>query len=121
MPPLHFVMLAVGVGVAIPIIWLVVYWSFLKTNPSLMHAIMSSGHFDRALLAVWPSSMFLAADSEDRSVVIPVVSIAVNAVLYAGLGWLVWFGLYKNRIVLGLTVAALVVGWYCLFNWYAGR
>ena len=121
MNPLHFVIWSIGVGIGIPILWLIVYWTLLRGNPSVMSSLMSGGHLDQALLAVWPSSIFLAADPEDRSVVIPIVSVAVNAILYAGLGWLVWFGFYRNRVVLGLTVVAIVVGWYCLFNWYVGR
>lgn len=110
MNPLHFVIWSIGVGIGIPILWLIVYWTLLSGNPSLINSLMSVGHLDQALLAVWPSSIFLAADPEDRSVAVPIVSIAVNAVLYAGLGWLVWFDLYRHRVVLGLTVVAIVVG-----------
>ena len=118
MTPQYFVMSAIGVGVGIPIIWLIAYWTFLRGNPALMNLVMSALHLDQALIAVWPSSIFLAADPEDRSVAIPIVSIAVNAVLYGSLGWLVWFGLYRNRVVLAVTILLIAVGWYYLFNWY---
>lgn len=121
MGPQYFVVSAIGVGIGIPIIWLFTYWAILEGNPALMHSVMSVGHLDKALMAIWPSSLFLGADPEDQSVAIPIVSIAVNAVLYGGLGWLVWFGLYRNRIVLAGTVLLIVIGWCGLFSWYAGR
>lgn len=121
MAPQYFIAWAVGAGVVLPIIWLVAYWTFLRGNPGLMHSVMSVGHFDKVLLAIWPSSIFLAADPENRSVAIPVVSMAVNAALYGGLGWLFWVGLYRTRIVLVRTILLILVGWYYLFSWYAGR
>ncbi|MCY7309055.1 MAG: hypothetical protein LH632_23590 [Rhodoferax sp.] len=77
-------------------------------------------NFDRVLLAVWPSWIFFVADPEERSVAIPVVSVAVNAVLYGAIGWLVWFGLYRHRAMLGVAIGVVLLGWYFLFNWYAG-
>jgi hypothetical protein len=76
--------------------------------------------FDRVLVAIWLSWLFLIADPEERSVAIPVASVAVNAVLYGALGWLVWLGLHRHRALLGVAIAAVVIGWYFLFKWYAG-
>lgn len=82
---------------------------------------METLYLDRVLLGVWPSSVLLMADPEGRSVSIPIVAALANVVLYGGLGWLVWFGLYRKRAVLGLAAAVVVVGWYFLFSWYVGR
>jgi len=60
------------------------------------------------------------ADSEERSIAIPAVSIAVNVLIYGILGWMIWYGLYRKRIILGLAVAVVLVGWYFLLTWYAG-
>jgi hypothetical protein len=81
---------------------------------------MSANRFDRVLLAAWPSWIFFAADPEERSVAIPVASIAVNAALYGTLGWLVWLGLYRRREALVIAAAAVGAGWYALFKWYLG-
>jgi hypothetical protein len=118
--PQRFVALSVGVGVAVPALWLFVYWVFLRSNPGLISLIMGTYHVDRALLAVWPSWIFLVADPEERSIAIPVVSVAVNAALYGALGWLFWFGLYRHRAILGVVIAVALSGWYFLFSWYTG-
>lgn len=117
----RFVTLAVALGSALPVLWLIIYWVFLRSNPALVNSIMSSSNFDRLLLAVWPSWIFLIADPEEQSVSIPVMSIAVNALLYGILGWLVWFGLYRKRVVLGVTAVVILIGWYFLFSWYVGE
>ena len=58
------------------------------------------------------------ADPEGRSVSIPIMAILTNVALYGGLGWLVWFGLYRHRAMLGVVIAAVLIGWYFLFSWY---
>jgi len=121
MRPKYFIGCAFGVGLGLPIVWLIAYWTVLRGNADVMHSVMATGHLDRVLLALWPTSIFLAADPEDRSVAIPIISIALNAALYGGVGWLVWFGLYRSRAVLAGTIVLLLVGWYCLSGWYAGR
>lgn len=116
----RFVAFAAGIGVAIPLVWLAVYWTFLRGNPALINSVMSDSHFDRVLIAIWPSWLFLIADPEERSVAIPTAAIAVNAVLYGGVGWLVWFGLNRRRFVLPVVAIGVLVGWYFLLRWYAG-
>jgi hypothetical protein len=116
----RFVSLAVAIGVAIPALWLTVYWLFLRGDPALIGSVMSTYRMDRVLLAVWPSWVLFIADPEERSIAIPVVSVAVNALLYGSLGWLVWIGLYRQRTVLAIVVASVLVGWYFLFSWYGG-
>lgn len=116
----RFVLVSVALGIAVPFIWLSIYWLFLRDNPELIHRIMSKGRFDRVLLALWPSWIFLVADPEERSIAIPVASVAANALLYGVLGWLIWLGVYRKRTVLGLTAVAIAAGWYFLFSWYLG-
>ena len=116
----RFVAVAAAIGVAVPVIWMAVYWAFLHGNPALIHSVRSAVHFDRVLIVLWPSWLFLVADPEERSVVIPVAAIAVNAVLYGAVGWLVWFGLNRRRFVLPLAGVGALVTWYLLLRWYAG-
>jgi hypothetical protein len=112
----RFVSVAVAVGVAIPAAWLMVYWVFMRGNA----AIMSAGYLP-ILSVIWPSWLLLMADPEERSVAIPAASIAVNALLYGIVGWLIWFGLNRSRLVLAAVAAALIVGWYLLLRWlYVG-
>ena len=93
----RFVTFAVAIGAAIPIAWLTIYWLFLRGNPALINSIMSPGKFDRLLVVVWPSWVFLIADPEERSVAIPAMAIAVNVLLYGVFGWLIWFGPNTSR------------------------
>jgi hypothetical protein len=120
MSPRRFIISAIAVGVAIPLLWLALYWGVLRGNPRLINNLMSAGRLDLALLAVWPSWILLVADPEERSVAIPAASIAVNGVLYGGLGWLVWFGLYRKPAAIAVAALAILVGWYFLFGWYTG-
>jgi hypothetical protein len=116
----RFVTLAAAIGVAIPLLWLAVYWAFLRGDPALIKSVMPVGHLDRVLVAVWPSWLFLIADPEERSVALPAAAIAVNAFLYGAIGWLIWFGLNRNRLVLAGVAVALLAGWYSLLRWYVG-
>lgn len=115
----RFVVWAVGVGVAIPALWLVVQRVFLSSDPSLSYLILSTYRFDRVLLALWPSSILLMADPEGQSVAIPTVAITANAVLYGAVGWLVWFGLNRRRFLLPVVGVGVLAGWYLLLRWYA--
>jgi hypothetical protein len=112
----RFVGAAVAAGVAIPAAWLIVYWVFLQGSA----ASMPEG-FLRILSVVWPSWVLLMADPEERSIAIPAVSIAANALLYGIVGWSVWFGWKRNRLVLVAVAAVLTIGWYLLLRWlYTG-
>ena len=116
----RFVASAVTVGVAIPALWYVAQWAFLEGDSGLSHLVLSSYRFDRVLLALWPSSVFLMADPEERSVAIPAAAIAVNALLYGAVGWLVWFGLNRRRLMLPVVAVGVLAGWYSLQRWYVG-
>lgn len=116
----RFVLWAVGVGVAIPALWLVVQRAFLSSDPGLSYLVLSTYRFDRVLLALWPSSILLMADPEGRSVAIPAVAITANAVLYGAVGWLVWFGLNRRRFMLPVVAVSVLAGWYALLRWYVG-
>lgn len=113
-----FVTSAAAIGVAVPVLWLLVYWAVLRGDSSLTNSIMSGWHFDRVLIVLWPSWLLLIADPEERSIAIPLVAIAINAVLYGGVGWLIWFGLSQRRHVLTGVATVLLAGWYVLLRWY---
>jgi hypothetical protein len=98
---------------------MLLYRTFLKDNPAFWDWAMTVP-LDGVMLTLWPSSIMLMADPNDESIAIPVFSIAVNGALYAGLGWLVWFGLYKNRIVFAGTSAVILFGFYKLIGLYVG-
>lgn len=113
----RFVTLAVALGAAIPVVWLIAYWVFLRGNSALVNSIMSEEHL-RVISIIWPSWLLLMADPEERGLTIPAVSIAINALLYGIVGWLIWFGLNrKNRLILTAVAATLIICWYVLLRW----
>ena len=114
----RFAAIAAGIGFAIPLVWMAVYWAFLRSDPALINSVMSGGRFDRVLIAVWPSWLFLIADPEERSIAIPAAAIIVNAVLYGFVGWLVWFGLNRRPFILPVVAVGVAAGWYLLLGWY---
>jgi hypothetical protein len=116
----RFVLWAVVVGVTIPALWLVVQFTFLRSDPGLSYLVLSTYRFDRVVLVLWPSSILMMADPEGRSVAIPTVAITANAVLYGAAGWLVWFGLNRRRFVLPIVAVGVLAGWYLLLRWYVG-
>lgn len=111
---------AVGLGVLIPVLWLVVQRTILSGDPNLSYLALSTYRLDRVLLALWPASILLMADPEGDSVIISAVAIAVNALMYGTIGWLIWFGLNRRRFVLPVLAVGVHVGWYFLLRWYAG-
>jgi len=116
-----FVGIAVLVGLAVPLAWLTFYWSFLRSNSALISEFMETG-FDRVLVALWPSWLFLIADPEERNLTITAVSVFINGVLYGILGWLLWLGIYsKGRVFLGLTLFTTSIAWYLLLRLYMGN
>jgi hypothetical protein len=111
----RFVSIGLCLGIGIPTAWLVIYWTFLRD-----HAGMISPWQLRVLLNVWPSWAFLMADPEERSMTIPALSIAINALLYGIGGWSIWFGLNRNRFALFAVVVVVVIGSYSLQRWLSG-
>lgn len=111
---------AVGFGIAVPLLWLVLQRSILSGNPSLSYLALSTYRLDYVLLLLWPSSVVLMADPEGHSIIIPAVAIAANALLYGAVGWLIWFGLNRRRFVLPGVVVVVLAGWYFLLRWYSG-
>ena len=112
----RFVVAAIALGVAIPVAWQMAHWVFLRGTA----ASMPEGYL-RILFVLWPSCVLLMADPEERGIAIPAMSIAVNALLYGVVGWLIWFGLNRSRLVLAAVAVALIAGWYFLLRWlYAG-
>lgn len=116
----RFATMAAAVGAAIPLLWLLVYWVVARGSPVFVGWAISERHL-QFLSILWPSWPLLMADPEGRSIAIPAVSVAINGMLYGVAGWLIWFGLYRNRAVLALVVGLLIALWYILLRWlYTG-
>lgn len=56
-----------------------------------------------ALYVLWPSWLLFMVEPEVRSIVIPAISVAINALLDGVAGWLIWFGLLRKRALLVLA------------------
>jgi len=110
----RFVLCFVAAGIALPVAWLSVY----RIYPAGINWVTSVPRADGLLLMLWPSSILLLGDPNDTSMVIPIVSVALNVVLYGILGGLLWLGLKRSKVVLAATVAAVSLGWYGLLTLY---
>src|SRR5258706_16385305 len=72
---------------------------------------LRSRWIERTLIFLWPSGVWLA-NGDISYFPFVVFTAVVNSALYAGVGTLFYFGLRKSKIVLGLTIAALVAAYY---------
>ncbi|MGQ0543734.1 MAG: hypothetical protein ACT4P3_00160 [Betaproteobacteria bacterium] len=103
------------VGALVPLSWLAFYWTFGQ-SPEVSKAIMKSPWLESLLLMLWPGSILLIGDPEDKSVMLPVLSTAMNVGLYAILGWLFSIGFTRSKVILAATGIAILVGWYWLLS-----
>ena len=80
-----------GLGVAILLAAARIY---MLHNASPHDDVLNEGWFDILTLILWPSAIYLGIlkSAEPAKVVFVVYSIAVssNAIIYGGVGWLVW-------------------------------
>ncbi|MEO8165905.1 MAG: hypothetical protein ABI619_10975 [Betaproteobacteria bacterium] len=111
----RFVLCFVAAGVLLPVLWFAFYWIVGRGHPDVNNWLMTV-RVDNLLLMFWPSSILMIADPEDKSIVLPIISTALNAALYGILGTLVWVGLRRSKIVLIGTVALVLIGWYGLLR-----
>jgi hypothetical protein len=72
--------------------------------------------FDIVQLLLWPSSIFMLATAGHEGIDYEMlaISIVANVALYALLGFLVWWGVYKQRWVLYVVAGVIALGWYKL-------
>jgi hypothetical protein len=110
----QFAILFGTVGIAIPIVFSAL-WAFLEKNLSLYRTVESV--LSHLQLLVWPTSIvMLGAAGGDRFWALLVISAVANAILYAVVGSLIWVGLEKQRWVLFLVLAGVILGWIVLLN-----
>ncbi|MBE2241565.1 MAG: hypothetical protein IAE86_02340 [Burkholderiaceae bacterium] len=112
----RFILSFVALGILVPAAWFIFYWTIGKAKPDILRWIMLNTPTHELLLLLCPSSLLMMMDAEDKSYWLPVITIALNALLYAILGWLFWIGIKRSRIVLIGTAAVVLVGWYGLLN-----
>jgi len=103
------------VGLVLPCLFFIA-WRFLEDAPNLYGSI--GNKLELLQLVAWPSSIFMMATTGEGGMnfEILVISITVNVILYAIIGFLIWFGLYKQRWVLFCTAASLLLSWYFLLT-----
>jgi hypothetical protein len=74
-----------------------------------------------APLMAWPSSIVMMATAGvdplgGPALAVFAASTLVNVVLYAVVGWLIWIGLFRSRVVLLLTLAGVAALWIRLLS-----
>jgi len=112
----RFILSFVAVGVFFPAVWFIFYWTIGKAHPETIRWVMLDTRIHELLLLLCPSSLLMLMDPEDQSFGLPIITIFLNAILYAILGWLVWIGIRQSKTVLIGTIALVLMGWYGLLN-----
>jgi hypothetical protein len=112
----RFILSFVVLGILVPAAWFVFYWTVGRSHPEALRWVMLNTRIHELLLLLCPSSLLMMLDSEDKSLWLPLITIALNALLYAILGWLFWIGIKRSLIVLIGTTAAVLISWYGLLN-----
>ena len=62
------------------------------------------------MLVLWPSSFVMIAASEESLYLgLLLISIAVTVVLYVAIGAAIWYGFWKNHVILALLGVMMIV------------
>ena len=103
------------VGAVLPFLFTAA-WSILDRY-SAINAWLG-GKLELLQLLVWPSSIFMMATAATPGVdwTMLMLAVVVNVVLYAAIGGVVWWGIYRQRWVLFPLGALVLLGWYRLLN-----
>jgi hypothetical protein len=102
-------------GLVIPIL-LTLLWKLLERY---QHAYLSIGGVLEILqLLVWPSSIFMMATAGHKGIGYGMLALSItgNIVFYALLGFLIWWGLHKQRWMLYFAIGLLILIWYKLLT-----
>ena len=105
---------AVG-GLLIPIVFSIA-WAMLEKHSQLY---LSLGRVLEVIqLLLWPTSLMMMGTAREASTNITVLLISsiANALLYALIGTLIWYGIYKQPWALFLVFIVVAAGWYSLFT-----
>ena len=108
---MRFLALFAGAGLGIPLIFTFIWY-------------MRDYHtFDNVSITIqlflWPSSLVMMATAGKEGVEFYqflATSIAINILLYALIGLLVWWGMNKQRWILYLTVVLILLLWLRLLT-----
>ena len=107
-----FVLCFMAAGFLLPVAYFVFYWAFGHTD--VFAWLMQTQWCYDGLLMFWPSSILLTCCTE--GVTLPILATTLNVILYGVLGWVLWIGLKRSRIVLIVTVVSILAGWYGLLR-----
>jgi hypothetical protein len=105
-----------AVGLIIPIVF-TAFWKLLENYKSLYVSIGNKALIIQLL--VWPSVSWMWAVEAvglegDEYYTVLLLSIAANTMLYAVIGFLVWWGMHRHRWILYVLIGLIIIGWYTL-------
>lgn len=103
-------------GFVIPILFSLIWW-VLEQYPRAW--LFIGGILVNVQLLVWPSSIFMMATAGHEGIDYGMLALAitVNIVLYASIGFLIWWGMYKQRWAIYCALGLILLIWYKLFIW----
>lgn len=112
---LRFVGISSLIGLVLPLL-LSGIWKIIEGHPRVD---ISLGYWLVKLqLLIWPSSIFMMAETGHRSNDLKLFgfSLTANVLLYAIVGLLIWWGLNKHCWILAVVAVLVVLGWWKLLT-----
>lgn len=82
---------AAGVGVIIPLLWILCYWMLGNFFPQAYYYLMIEVSFERFLLVLWPAMILMLGDPLDSSHGLLVLAVLANALIYGGITLVICF------------------------------
>lgn len=112
---IRFVAVFSLVGACLSVV-LAATWSVLENDPRSYSSIASV--LGDVTVLLWPSALIMMGftGQEELSLVALFLAILLNALVYAMVGALLWWGIYSHRWVLYALGAAIALGWYGLLT-----
>jgi len=112
---IQFIALFSLAGFAIPCLFTAI-WILLGKSRDLYISI--GGKLEILQLLTWPSSLFMIATAGHEGIDYQMLAIAIvaNVLLYALIGFLLWWGINRQRWLLYAVIGTILVGWYKLLT-----
>jgi len=112
---IRFVVVFSLIGACLSIVFAAT-WSVLERHPGSYSSIATA--FADVTVLLWPSSlMMLGFAGKDALPLMPLIlAVLLNALLYALLGALLWWGTHRHRWVLYALGVAIALAWYRLLT-----
>ena len=103
-----------GTGLAVALVFSLTWWI---DNRFMFLSLKGNIILQKITFMLWPSSLWLLGPTQGIvAAEVFLVAAAVNILIYALFGVLIWLGLYKSRPFMALPLALVAAGWWWLLD-----